>query len=341
MNLKELSKLLGLSQTTVSRALNGYPEVNAQTRERVLRAVKETGYRPNKAAQRLATGKAGSIGLVMPTAPGHESDIHFGEFLSGIGDTARRHDHHLVMMPSDPDDEVGALRRLAVSGNVDALMIAYMRPNDPRLDMLRSLSLPYIVHGRSLHAVEDYPYVDIDNEAAFYDAARLLLQLGHRRIGLVTPGTELNLGYVFADAYRAALSANGLAYDPGLLVRSEQTSEEGGYHAADALLALDQRPTAMLLVNEIMAIGVYRRLHEAGLTPGRDMAVIGLRHSPQARFLSPALTCFDISLIDLGRRLAQGLLASMPAYRDSQPFGLVQEVWPMELVAGESDPPPR
>jgi len=81
VNLKQLSEMLGLSQTTVSRALNGYPEVNEATRERVLQAVKETGYRPNKAAQRLATGKAGSIGLVMPTAPGHQSDVHFGEFL--------------------------------------------------------------------------------------------------------------------------------------------------------------------------------------------------------------------------------------------------------------------
>ena len=110
MNLKQLSEMLGLSQTTVSRALNGYPEVNEATRERVLQAVKETGYRPNKAAQRLATGKAGSIGLVMPTAPGHQSDVHFGEFLAGLGEEAVRHDFHFVIMPADPDDEVTAHR---------------------------------------------------------------------------------------------------------------------------------------------------------------------------------------------------------------------------------------
>ena len=117
MNLKQLSQMLGLSQTTVSRALNGYPEVNHETRERVLKAVRETGYRPNKAAQRLATGKAGSIGLVMPTSPGNSSDVHFSEFLTGLGEEALRHDFHFVLTPADPNDEVGALRRLAASGN--------------------------------------------------------------------------------------------------------------------------------------------------------------------------------------------------------------------------------
>lgn len=86
VNLKQLAELLSLSQTTVSRALNGYPEVNAETRARVLEAVRETGYRPNRAAQRLATGKAFSIGLVMPIASGIDSDIHFGEFLAGLAE---------------------------------------------------------------------------------------------------------------------------------------------------------------------------------------------------------------------------------------------------------------
>jgi LacI family transcriptional regulator len=119
--------LLGLSQTTVSRALNGYPEVNARHAQRVLQAVKETGYRPNKAAQRLATGKAGSIGLVMPTAQGIDSDVHFGEFLAGLGEEAVRHDFHFVIMPSATPTTRRPLRRLAISGNVDALFVAYVR----------------------------------------------------------------------------------------------------------------------------------------------------------------------------------------------------------------------
>ena len=150
VNLKQLSQLLGLSQTTVSRALNGYPEVNAETRQRVLDAVRETGYRPNRAAQRLATGRAGSIGLVMPMADGIESDVHFGEFLAGLGDEAVKHDFHFVINPSHPEEEVATCRRLVASGNVDAMLLAYMREKDPRIAMMKTLKTPFVVHGRSI-----------------------------------------------------------------------------------------------------------------------------------------------------------------------------------------------
>lgn len=110
MNLKQLSQLLGISQTTVSRALNGYPEVSAETRRRVMEAAEKTGYRPNAAAQRLATGKVGSIGLVMPVGEHHRSDVHFGEFLSGLGEEAARSGFHLVITPTEPEKEREALR---------------------------------------------------------------------------------------------------------------------------------------------------------------------------------------------------------------------------------------
>ena len=159
MNLKQLAEMLGLSQTTVSRALNGYPEVNAETRQRVLSAVRETGYRPNRAAQRLATGKAGSIGLVMPTAPGHRFRRPFRRIPQpGLGEEAVRHDFHFVINPSAPDDEEATFKRLAASGNVDALFLAYMRANDPRIAMLKSLSMPFIVHGRSFGEAGTIPF---------------------------------------------------------------------------------------------------------------------------------------------------------------------------------------
>ncbi len=343
MSIRDLASHLNISIGTVSRALNGRSDVNAETRRRVLEAAAELGYVPNQSGRSLRQGTTNAIGFMVETnsETGTHGDSFFSSIYVGVQKEFAAHHLDLVVLlcPSD-GDPYDYLRRVVARRFVDGLFISAIQRHDPRIDFLIEREIPFIALGRSLSG-GSHPWIDLDFEGVATKAVNRLVARGHRRIGLVTPGTELNLGYVFADAYRAALSANGLAYDPGLLVRSEQTSEEGGYHAADALLALDQRPTAMLLVNEIMAIGVYRRLHEAGLTPGRDMAVIGLRHSPQARFLSPALTCFDISLIDLGRRLAQGLLASMPAYRDSQPFGLVQEVWPMELVAGESDPPPR
>ncbi|MBB3592471.1 LacI family transcriptional regulator [Rhizobium sp. BK529] len=337
MNLKQLSELLGLSQTTVSRALNGYPEVNEATRERVLRAVKETGYRPNKAAQRLATGKAGSIGLVMPTAPGHQSDVHFGEFLTGLGEEAVRHDFHFVIMPADPDDEVGALRRLAISGNVDALFVAYMRGHDPRLAMLKSLSMPFVVHGRSFGTEPDYPYLDIDNETAFYDAARLLLQLGHTRFALMNGPAHLDFAIRRRNGLIAALGERGLELSEDCTSHTVMTDEEG-LIAMERFLQLAERPTAILCSSTVLALGAIRAVNQAGLKLGEDISLIA--HDDVLPLLKPEnfsvpLTTTRSSLRAAGVRIAQRLISTV---KQAGPFP-EQELWKTELIVRASTGP--
>ncbi|MBB2693495.1 UNVERIFIED_ORG: LacI family transcriptional regulator [Rhizobium esperanzae] len=337
MNLKQLSELLGLSQTTVSRALNGYPEVNEGTRERVLQAVKETGYRPNKAAQRLATGKAGSIGLVMPTAPGHQSDVHFGEFLAGLGEEAVRHDFHFVIMPADPDDEVAALRRLAISGNVDALFVAYMRGHDPRLPMLKSLSMPYVVHGRSFGAELDYPYLDIDNEGAFYDATRLLLQLGHTRFALMNGQVHLDFAIRRKNGVISALAERGLVLEEDCISHTLMTDEQG-LLAMERFLQLPQRPTAILCSSTVMALGAIRAVNQAGLRLGEDISLIA--HDDVLPLLKPEsfsvpLTTTRSALRAAGVRIAQRLIGTV---KQAGPFP-DQELWKTELIVRASTGP--
>jgi LacI family transcriptional regulator len=337
VNLKQLSELLGLSQTTVSRALNGYPEVNEATRERVLRAVKETGYRPNKAAQRLATGKAGSIGLVMPTAPGHQSDVHFGEFLTGLGEEAVRHDFHFVIMPADPDDEVAALRRLAISGNVDALFVAYMRGHDPRLAMLKSLSMPFVVHGRSFGSEPDYPYLDIDNEGAFYDAARLLLQLGHTRFAMMNGPAHLDFAIRRRNGLIAALAERGLELLEDYTSHTVMTDEEG-LIAMERFLQLPDRPTAILCSSTVLALGAIRAVNQAGLKLGEDISLIA--HDDVLPLLKPEnfsvpLTTTRSSLRAAGVRIAQRLIGTV---KQAGPFP-EQELWKTELIVRASTGP--
>ena len=334
MNLKQLSQMLGLSQTTVSRALNGYPEVSRETRERVLDAVRKTGYRPNKAAQRLATGKAGSIGLVMPTAPGHPSDVHFGEFLTGLGEEALRHDFHFVIMPAHPDDEVAALRRLAVSGNVDALFIAYLRGNDPRLEMLKSLSIPFVVHGRSLGAEANYPYLDIDNEGAFYDATKLLLQLGHTRFALMNGPAPYDFAMRRKNGVIAALSERGLALDDNCTSHTVMTDEEGAL-AMEQFLQLADRPTAILCSSTVLALGAIRAVNQAGLKLGEDVSLIA--HDDVLPLLKPEnfsvpLTTTRSSLRAAGVRIAERLIGGL---NNLGPYPQ-QELWKTELIVRAS-----
>lgn len=337
MNLKQLSQLLGISQTTISRALNGYPEVSAETRRRVMEAAEKTGYRPNAAAQRLATGKVGSIGLVMPIGEHHRSDVHFGEFLSGLGEEASRSGFHLVIMPTEPENERDALRGLAASGSVDGIYLAYMKNNDPRIAMMQSLSLPFLVHGRSVGVEEDYPYLDVDNEGAFRDATQLLLQLGHTRIGLLNGPEGYDFTYRRCLGVEKALAANGLTLHANNKRHSSMTDEEG-YLGMEALLSRPEKPTAILCASTALALGAIRSLNQRGLKPGKDISLIA--HDDVLPLLKPdnfsvPLTTTRSSLRAAGVRVGQRLINRIKNDQ-MEPY---QELWKAELVVRASTGP--
>ena len=338
MNLKELSHLLGLSQTTISRALNGYPEVNEETRARVLKAAEETGYRPNRVARRLATGKAGSLGIIMPITPEQPVDIHFAEFQSGLADECLRHDFHFVIMPAEQEQEEQAIRNLVSSGSIDAYYLAYMRERDPRIAMAKSLPLPFIVHGRSLNLAEDYPYLDVDNEAAFFEAAQHLLDLGHRRFALLNGPSDLDFAKRRRMGVERALQTRGLALDPALVSSTVMTDGNGFQHMA-RFLEQQQRPTAVLCASTVLALGAVRAIRQAGLEVGTDISLIA--HDDDLHLLRPEhfstpLSTTRSSIRDAGRRVAERLIA---AVNNEKISSNQKELWRAELILRASTAP--
>ena len=334
MNLKQLSRMLDLSQTTVSRALNGYPEVAEETRRRVLDAARHHGYRPNPSARRLATGKAGMIGYVMPTDGAMDMDPHFVEFLSGLGDYARTHELDLVLSPTTREDEETTYRRIVANKQVDAVYVSSPRPNDRRIALLNQLGIPYIVHGRSEGLGFDYPHVDIDNESAFAEAARLLVQLGHRRIALINGNPDQTFAIHRERGFRAALRAGGLDLPAGAM-RALPMSEENGYKAARAFLAHAESPTAIVCSSLLVALGVTRALREAGLSVPGDVSLIA--HDDVFPFLKPEnfpvpLATTRSPIRAAGERIAERLAARIAGIEE----GARGEVWPVDLVVRAS-----
>ncbi|MBC2807573.1 LacI family transcriptional regulator [Rhizobium ruizarguesonis] len=336
--IRQLAEHLNISIGTVSRALNGKPDVNQETRRRVLAAAEELGYVANQSGRSLRQGETKVIGLMIESSKEtvENADNFFLGVTSGLQSVFARHKLDLIMLPCPSDEDPHEyLKRMVARRIVDAMIISDTQRVDRRIDFLSRAKIPFVALGRSLSA-SNFPWIDLDFEGVADHAVERLIALGHRRIAITAPSSEANLGYLFIESYRRALERHDIPFDPSLVIRV-RSSEQGGYQAAHELLLLEERPTAVILIYELMAIGLYRRLMESGVMPGRDLAVIGFRDAPRARFLQPSLSCFRISLYDLGVALGRMLLATMPAYRQFYPGGDRNIIWPLELMSGESD----
>ncbi|GIT92068.1 LacI family transcriptional regulator [Jannaschia pagri] len=338
MNLREFSELLGLSPTTVSRALGGYPEVKEETRRKVTEAARQHGYKPNRRAASLATGRAMAIGHVIPTSLNHEMvNPVFADFLAGAGEVYSKANYDIILSVVSDGDEVRAYRQMASTGSVDGIIVHGPRTNDARIALIQDTGLPFVVHGRAPVEAAPYSFVDVDNLRAFRRATDLLLDLGHQRIGLLNGHLIMDFARRRRDGYCAALEARGTT------VRSEfqfagEMSERNGYAAARQMLRLPSPPTAFLVSSLIMAIGARRAIHEADLTLGRDVSVV--THDDMLGYLSngddvPIFTATRSSVRAAGRRCAEILLEQV-ADRTLPP---VQEIWESELIMGASTGP--
>lgn len=338
--IRLLAQKLEISTGTVSRALNGKADVNEDTRKRVLAAAAALGYVPNQSGRSLRRGATNTVGLMLTSGAevAGNNDDFFPSVIDGMQAALLKHHLDLVELPcSSGEDPDAYLRRMVRRGIVDGVVITATLRHDARLDYLAGAGLPFVALGRSSSGGE-HAWVDLDFEGSARVAVARLAAGGHRRIALAAPASDINLGHLLIGSYHAAIAEHGLDTDPALTLKA-RPSAEGGYRAADALLALADRPTAIIVDYDVMALGIYRRLAESGLRPGEDLAVIALRESPVARFLTPRLTCFRLSLRDLGARLGETLLATLPATAEAYAHLPRQCVWPLELVPGESDPP--
>ncbi|MEM6388044.1 MAG: substrate-binding domain-containing protein [Pseudomonadota bacterium] len=314
MNLKELSDHLGLSQTTVSRALDGYPEVSERTRKRVQDAARRHNYSPNTRAKRLATGRAMSIGHLLPMSKEHEMvNPVFSDFIAGAGKRYAERGYDLLLSVVRDEDEADTYRDLATRGAVDGVVVHGPKTNDPRIALLTELGLPFVVHGRSSAVNTPYNWVDVNNRRAFERATALLLDLGHRNIALLNGLADMDFAARRSAGFRDAFLARGHAVNEALISNEEMT-ETYGYRRMQELLALDAPPTAVIISSIIPALGARRALVDAGLALGQDVSVV-IHDDDLSYFRNegdvPTYTATRSSVHEAGRRVADMLLEAI------------------------------
>ena len=327
MNLKQLATRLNLSVSTVSRALNGYTDINEETRQRCIKAAKAAGYIPNSLAKRLAEGRTATIAVIVPLLQGEFAPPMYLGFLQGIDEALQeRGMDALVTMGQDPPNELRPFRRLIEAKRVDGLIFGRPRRDDSRIKFLMRKDIPFVVIGQSPSSKE-FPFVDVDRHVAARDAAVFLYRLGHRHIAMLNTPEQ----FVFSQRARAGFVAGmttcGALVDEAMIVDAG-FGEGSGFVAAAHLLGHPDPPTAFVCDNDLLSIGCMRAMRARGIRPGIDGAVVSCEDNQPARLVDPALTAFSAPAVEVGRKAVELLLRSIAG----EPVSTLHHVFEPRLI---------
>lgn len=307
----DVARLAGVSRATVSYVLNGQANgrVPDETQQRVLDAIAELGYEPDARAQALRSGDTHTIGLIVPDI----RNPHFWEHAEGVTQEARASGYHLLLSDTALDSEYARdifkdLSRRRIDGLI--IMGGFIDQSEEAkniLTMLLKRRLPIV---ELIDHDVDYQvdFVGSDYRAATEEVMSYLLSLQHRRIGMIYGVATPELAADRLQPYQDMLQAAGLPVDQELIARCGPTIEEG-YRAALQLLNIPERPTAVIAINDLLAVGVLRAASDLGLNVPLDLSVVGYDDIHVADYLVPRLTTVSKNAVRVGREAVRQLLA--------------------------------
>ncbi len=306
MSIKEVAQVAGVSISTVSLVLNGKPGVSDEIRTRVLGVAKKLNYVPNSIARSLVTKETRSVGVVLPDI----SEMYFGMMARAVQDWLNKQHYSMILCNSDNDyeREDEALEFLVAKGVDGIIIVPCMGFKLERLSNWNGALVFMDQYAEGIAA----SYVGIDNEKAGYEATQHLIKLHHSRIGCITGITGATSSEARLAGYKMALAEAGIAFDP-LIVRESDLNVEGGYQAARELIALKNMPTAIFVMGDTCAIGVYRALDEAGLAIPDAVAVVGFDDMPFAPYLRSPLTTVKQPIREMGEMAVDLLFEQIKA----------------------------
>lgn len=305
ITLKHVAEKTGLSVTTVSRALNGYDDVAIETREVIHSAATQLGYAPNLNARRLKTQRADAIGLILPTEHLSFSDPFFSDLLSGIVETTAQHNLELNVNTAPADGDNALYLDYIRSRRVDGFILVRVQREDSRIKLLQEHDIPFVAFGRSERS--DHAYVDEDGEAGIRTIIDHLVSLGHTRIACIIEPRHLAKSHQRRRGYFNGLAAHHIPIEENLIVEG-RFRQQSGREATNQLLDLPNPPTAIVAVNDLIAIGAMGAAVERGLTVGTDISITGFDNIMLAEYTNPPLTTVHQPAHRMGSLLCQTLI---------------------------------
>ena len=332
VTIYDVAREAGVAISTVSRVLNNAHDVSDDTRARIFATMEQLRYRPHRTAKMLAQQRTPTIAVAMPsfTTPTHM------ELLKGVRDRLREEDVDLLICDLGSTHPVVELRRFFRRGAIDGLLVAGVEVPGPLTREMTSSCRALVTIGQRTDGADSFTW---SHAAAARLAVAHLARQGHRRIGMITTPEADDRAKERVQGYRQALREAGLPSDERL-VRAGTTpkhggvSEEAGYEAMQALLALDPAVTAVFAGSDAQAIGARQAAMEQGLLPGRDVALVGFDNLKVSGYIG--LSTIDLGVAEIGYKATELVLKRIRGEHTAPP--LAQAIRP-RLVVRESSLP--
>ncbi|GAB4074962.1 catabolite control protein A [Barrientosiimonas marina] len=327
VTIYDVAREANVSMATVSRVVNGNPNVKPVTRKKVLTTIQELGYRPNAVARGLASKKTTTVGTIIPDI----SSIFFAELARGIEDIATMYKYNMILSNSDQNkDKELQLIDAMLEKQVDGILFMGGDITNDHVEQFRSSSVP-VVLAATYDESNVIPSVNIDYEAASFDATSYLMDKGNEKIAFISGVDNTLINQRKYDGYARAFDEKGINLKDEYILKGDY-SYDSGLEAVDQLLQLTEIPTAVFVASDEMALGVIHRLQDNGYQIPNDMEVFGFDNTRLATMVRPTLSTIVQPMYDIGA-VAMRLLTK---YMNKEEVDEKEVILPHRIVERDS-----
>ncbi|MFX3632505.1 MAG: LacI family DNA-binding transcriptional regulator [Candidatus Pristimantibacillus sp.] len=333
VTIKDVAKAAGVSPSTVSRVVSNHPRISKATSIKVKKFMDEMGYHPNAMAKSLVSKTTQTLAIMLPR-PAEElfQDFFFGELLRGILTHSTRAGYDMLLTAATNDhDETETISRLVFGRRVDGVILLSARVNDPLIGYLNEQNFPSVLIGRSDESHSNILSVNNNNIQASYDATQHLISQGHTQIGFVSGPSSMTVSLDRMEGYRQALAEANLPFRSEWVVEGEYL-QESGFRAMSSIMDLPNRPTGLVVIDDVVAFGVLRGLTEIGYTVPEDISLVSFNNIALSELATPPISSIDIGTYQLGYTASQMLVRLI----NDEPIHQTSLIIPHRLIVRES-----
>lgn len=312
ITIKDVAKKANVAPSTVSRVISNSPRISERTKRKVRKVMDELNYHPNLNARSLANRSTKSIGLVLP--PALDTSFHnpfFAEVIRGVTAYSNQKEYSLYFITGNNEKEVEQTVIKTVRGRrVDGIILLYSKENDTIIDYLNENKFPFVLVGKPYHSIEDITYIDNDNYTASREVTDYLIDHGHQKIAFIGGDRNLLVTKNRLRGFQDTMLLNGFTVSDEEIIFTSFT-RDGGRNAVNQLLELEELPSAIVVTDDVLALGIISVLQEHTISVPSDISIVSFNNAIFAELANPPLTSVDINIYQLGYEASKNIISKI------------------------------